>query len=239
MGARAPAVTAPAAGAGGTGFVERLRAAIRAEFCADVIVPGPEGSTAVLVGSPARLIMQTPCSGWLPVEEIRSWGTEQGVRATTLVGRLIGVEEAVVEGFDIADKPDTGRLVLTATVRPYRRAKPRCSRCGTRCPGYDQGGRQRRWRALDLGEVMVYLVTTMFRVSCPDHGVVVARVGWAHPGSRFTAAFEDSAAWMSANMPATAVATFLRVTFRTVDSIVTRVVARAAGRVDLLDGLIP
>ena len=103
------------------------------------------------------------------------------MRATTLVGRLIGVEEAVVEGFDIADKPDTGRLVLTANVRPYRRAKPRCSRCGARCPGYDQGGGERRWRALDLGEVMVYLVATMFRVSCPEHGVVVAKVGWAHP----------------------------------------------------------
>ena len=38
-------------------------------------------------------------------------------------------------------------------------------------------------------------------------------------------------------MPATAVATFLRVTFRAVDAIVSRVVARAAGKVDLLDGL--
>ena len=38
-------------------------------------------------------------------------------------------------------------------------------------------------------------------------------------------------------MPATAVATFLRVTFRAVDKIVTRVVDRAAGKVDLLDGL--
>src|SRR5512144_298304 len=69
-------------------------------------------------------------------------------------------------------------------------------------------------------------------------------MAWSWPGSAgrirasgFTAAFEDSAAWMSANMPATAVATFMRVTFRAVDSIVTRVVARAAGTVDLLDGL--
>lgn len=159
------------------------------------------------------------------------------MRATTLVGRLIGVEEAVIESFDIADKPAQGRVVLTANVRQYRRAKPHCSRCGARCPGYDQGGGERRWRALDLGEVMVYLVATMFRVSCPEHGVVVAKVGWAHPGSRFTAAFEDSAAWMSANMPATAVATFMRVTFRAVDAIVSRVVARAADEVDLLDGL--
>jgi transposase len=159
------------------------------------------------------------------------------VRATTLVGRLIGVEQAVVEDFDIVDDPAKGRLVLTAQVRPYRRAKPRCSQCGVRCPGYDQGGGPRRWRALDLGEIVVYLAATMFRVTCPEHGVVVAKVGWAHPGSRFTAAFEDSVAWMNANMPATAVATFLRVTFRAVDGIVTRVVDRAAGKVDLLDGL--
>ena len=39
---------------------------------------------------------------------------------------------------------------------------------------------------------------------------------------------------MTANMPATAVATFMRVTFRAVDGIVTRVVDRAAGKVDLL-----
>ena len=159
------------------------------------------------------------------------------MRATTLVGRLIGVEEAVVEDFDIVDDQAKGRLVLTARVRPYRRAKPRCSRCGMRCPGYDQGGGSRRWRGLDLGEIMVYLVATTLRVSCPDHGVVVAKVGWAHPGSRFTAAFEDSVAWMTANMPATAVATFMRVTFRAVDSVVTRVVTRAAGKVDLLEGL--
>lgn len=159
------------------------------------------------------------------------------MRATTLVGRLIGVEQAVVESFDVADEQDKGRLVMTANVRPYRRAKPRCSRCGTPSPRYDQGGGERRWRGLDLGEVMVYLVAAVFRVSCPDHGVVVAQVGWAHPGCRFTAAFEDSVAWMSANMPTSAVATLMRVTWRAVDGIVARVVARAAGTVDLLDGL--
>jgi transposase len=127
--------------------------------------------------------------------------------------------------------------VLTARVRPRKRAKPRCSQCGAVCPGYDQGDGERRWRGLDLGEVVVYLVATMLRVRCPEHGVVVVKVSWAHPGSRFTAAFEDSVAWMSANMPASAVAALMRVTWRSVDAIITRVVARAAGRVDLLDGL--
>ncbi len=159
------------------------------------------------------------------------------MRATTLVGRLIGVEQAVVEDFDIVDDRGKGRLVLTARVRPYRRAKPRCSRCGTPSPGYDQGGGPRRWRGLDLGEVVVYLVATTFRVTCPRHGVVVAAVPWAHPGSRFTAAFEDTVAWMCANMAMSAAATLMRITFRAADHVIGRVVARATGRVDLLDGL--
>ena len=159
------------------------------------------------------------------------------MRGTTLVGRLIGVEQAVVEDFDLIDDQGKAQVVLTVRVRPRKRAKPRCSQCGTVCPGYDQGDGQRRWRGLDLGEIVVYLVAAMTRVTCPEHGVVVAKVTWAHPGSRFTAAFEDSVAWMSANMPASAVATLMRVTWRSVDAIITRVVTRAAGRVDLLDGL--
>jgi transposase len=135
---------------------------------------------------------------------------------------LIGVEQAVVEGFDLDDDQGKGQVVLTARVRPRKRAKPRCSQCRAVCPGYDQGGGQRRWRGLDLGEVVVYLIAVMARVNCPEHGVVVAKVSWAHPGSRFTAAFEDSIAWMSANMPASAVAALMRVTWRSVDAIITR-----------------
>ncbi|MGH3546857.1 MAG: transposase family protein [Pseudonocardiaceae bacterium] len=44
----------------------------------------------------------------------------------------------------------------------------------------------RRWRGLDLGMTEVYLQATTRRVACPTHGVVVAAVPWARPGSRFT-----------------------------------------------------
>ena len=36
----------------------------------------------------------------------------------------------------------------------------------------------------------------MPRVDCPKCGVVVARVPWAEPGSRFTRGFEAECAWL-------------------------------------------
>ncbi len=42
----------------------------------------------------------------------------------------------------------------------------------------------------------MFLQATTRRVSCPEHGVVVAGVPWARPGSRFTTAFEDTCAWL-------------------------------------------
>jgi transposase len=67
-------------------------------------------------------------------------------------------------------------------------------------------------------------------VACPAHGVVVAVVPWARPGSRFTRAFEDQAAWLCARMTGTRAAQLLRTTWRSVQGIVERVVADLAGR---------
>ncbi len=50
------------------------------------------------------------------------------------------------------------------------------------------------------------------RVVCPVRGVVVAAVPRAGPGSRFTAAFEDQAAWLCAAMSTTKAAELLRAT---------------------------
>jgi len=74
-------------------------------------------------------------------------------------------------------------------------------------------------------------------VSCPEHGVVVAAVPWARPGSRFTAAFEDSVAWLVCHATLSVVAILLRVAWRSVSDIVARVVAARAGQIDRLAGL--
>lgn len=81
---------------------------------------------------------------------------------------------------------ERGEEVLVARVRVKAGAARRCSRCDRRCPGYDTSAKPRRWRGMDLGSTRVYLQATTCRVSCPEHGVVVAAVPWARAGSRFT-----------------------------------------------------
>ena len=148
---------------------------------------------------------------------------------------LLGVEHTVIESVELVE--EAGEEILIATVRPVRSRRSRCSRCGRRARGYDRGDGRRRWRTLDLGTVRAYLEADAPRVACAEHGVVVAAVPWARPGSRHSAAFEDTCAWLAANAAFVVVAELLRVSWRTVAAIVTRVVADQAGKVDQLAGL--
>ena len=67
--------------------------------------------------------------------------------------------------------------------------------------------------------------------------MIVAAVPWARAKARHTYAFEDTCAWLAAHSAMTVVSAMLRVTWRTVAAIVTRVVADLAGKSDRLDGL--
>jgi transposase len=148
---------------------------------------------------------------------------------------MLDVEHTVIEAVDMDG--DGGHEVMVVRVRPTRSRRQRCSRCGRRGSGYDRGGGRRRWRALDLGAVMVYLEADAPRVRCRTHGVVVAGVPWARPGSRFTLAFEDTCAWLAARTSGSAVSELLRVAWRTVPAMVERVVTDALATTDLLDGV--
>ena len=163
-----------------------------------------------------------------------AWG--YGVRKSKLWKKLLGVEHLVFEDGDIEAGRD-GREVLVFWVRPGHGHRHRCSRCGRRCRRYDGGAGRRRWRALDAGTMRCYLEADAPRVRCPVHGIVVAAVPWARPGSRFTRPFEDQAAWLCASMTGTKAAELLRTTWRSVEAIVERVVADLAGKTDRLAGL--
>jgi len=137
-------------------------------------------------------------------------------------------------GFD----PDAEELV--ATVRLRRNALRRCGVCGRRSPGYDKGrsaGGPRRWRGLDMGTIRVFLEAEMLRVLCRDHGVVAVRVPWARHGSWFTRDFEDTVGWLATATSKTAVCELMRVGWRTVGGVVSRIQAEIDTRVDRLDGL--
>ena len=74
-----------------------------------------------------------------------------------------------------------------------------------------------------MGSTKVYLRADTHRVECSDHGVHTQKVSWARPGSRFTYNFEEIVAWLSLNLPRTAVAEYMRISWNTVGPILTRI----------------
>ena len=146
---------------------------------------------------------------------------------------LLGIEHATLERIEY----DEDEQLLVAHVRPSRTRRGRCGRCAKRCRGYDQGEGRRRWRTLDLGVVRAVLEADAPRVSCPEHGVVVAAVPWARHGAGHTLAFDDQVAWLAVQTSKTAVTELMRIAWRTVGAIIARVCADVDARVDRLAGL--
>jgi transposase len=70
-----------------------------------------------------------------------------------------------------------------------------------------------------------------------EHGVVVAAVPWARHGAGYTRSFEDAAAWLVTRTSKSAVVQLLRVAWRSVGRIVTRVSAEASAAQDRFAGL--
>ena len=154
------------------------------------------------------------------------------MRRRSVWKKLLGLRRAVVEDVELTD---TGALVVS--VRPAARERDRCPHCRRRCAGYDWGEGRRRWRALDLGTTFAYLEAEAPRVTCKRHGVVVAAVPWARHDSGFTSAFEDQVAWLAVQASKTAVSQLMRIAWRTVGWICSRVTDEATATRDLFAGL--
>ena len=154
-----------------------------------------------------------------------------------LFTRLLNVKGMVVEDVPVDDSPLRPAPVPVVRVR-RRKGALRCSRCGRKCPKYDDGGGERRWRHQDFGRYGVELMGLAPRVACAEHGVAVAQVPWAEPGSRFTRDFEMERAWLTAVASRKTVGGFLRIAWRTAGDIARRVAARLGSSMPcMFDGL--
>ncbi len=169
---------------------------------------------------------RTPDSGCLT-----SLTQDPALRPTTLLRVLLSIQHLVVRSFHF----EASGLVLE--VAPTWRI-PRCGECGTQSHRVHDR-RQRFWRHLDVAGMTVRLFYSVRRIHCPACcGVKTERVPWAAPSSNFTLAFEERVAWLAQQSSKTAVSKLMRVVWRTVGSIVSRVVPRHLdAHEDRLDGL--
>jgi len=90
---------------------------------------------------------------------------------------------------------------------------------------------------LDLGTTVAMLEADTPRVRCPSHGVVVAYVPWARHDAGHTLAFDDQVAWLATQASKSTATQLMRIAWRTVGAIITRVWADIDTRHDRLAGL--
>lgn len=104
-----------------------------------------------------------------------------------------------------------------------------------RCPECDRKGgihdhRIRRWRHLDTCQLQTIIEANVPRISCSDHGVHTAGVGWAEKNSHFTALFEGLVISWLKEASIAAVAERLSLSWDEVDTIRGKAVARGISR---------
>jgi transposase len=123
---------------------------------------------------------------------------------------------------------------LVFNVRPHWN-KPRCGCCGRLGPRYDRR-EERHWRHLSVGETVLWLRYTPWRVACRCCGVTVEQVPWARRNSRFIVGLEEWVAYLVPLMDRTAITRLVGISWRAVTAIVERIVAKRLPA-DRLSGL--
>ncbi len=142
--------------------------------------------------------------------------------ADTLCKKLLHVKNTVVESHDFFKDSD-GIAHLRIKARPTVWHKNDCPFCAKSCPGYDKASKKNKtWRGLDFGGIIVTIEAATHRVKCPVHGVVTAAVPWAYPGSSFTKEFDLTVAWLATYLPRSAVSNYMRIDWETVGNCISR-----------------
>ena len=154
-----------------------------------------------------------------------------------LFKRLLNVKGMVVEDVSVDNSPLRPAPVLVVRVR-RRKGALRCSRWGASAPNTTTGAANGDGATRTSAAMGVELMGLAPRVACAEHGVVVAQVPWAEPGSRFTRDFEMERAWLTAVASRKTVGGFLRIAWRTAGDIARRVAARLGSSMPcMFDGL--
>ena len=151
------------------------------------------------------------------------------MRVTTAFNRMLTLPRAWVR--DVAFGSEG--VIVTVALRP---CAPVCSGCGTSGLSIKEH-RIKSWRHLDLGALRCEIECLLRRLYCPGCGDVYEQVPWARAGSPYTRDFEDTVAFLAQQMAKTPITKLMRIGWRSVGKILTRVVQDKLDR-GRLDGLV-
>ena len=141
---------------------------------------------------------------------------------SSLLKKVLGVNGIVVE--DVKFEATVSGEQMVVQGHATRHEQRRCPVCGRKCPLYDHGRGVRRWRALDMGNSMkVFIEADAPRIECRKHGILVQKIPWARPGSRYTRSFEETLVWLCLHLARQTIAEYMRVSWDTVGPVMTRV----------------
>lgn len=161
------------------------------------------------------------------------------VSTNTLCKKLLNVKSAVIEGANFyTDEDGVNHILIHA--RPNVWHEDDCPFCHKRCRRYDKKNPHPRiWRGLDWGSTLVEISYDTHRIECPEHGVLVADVPWAYPGSGFIKDFDLTVGWLATYLPKSTVSEYMRIDWETVGRCVYRTMNDIEPEISKrLDGLV-
>ena len=161
------------------------------------------------------------------------------VSTNTLCKKLLNVKSAVIEEANFYTDED-GVNHIRIHARPNVWHEDDSPFCHKRCRRYDKKNPHPRiWRGLDWGGTLVEIFYDTHRIECPEHGVLVADVPWAYPGSGFTKDFDLTVGWLATYLPKSTVSEYMRIDWETVGRCVHRIMNDIESEISRrLDGLV-
>ena len=156
----------------------------------------------------------------------------------SILKELVGVNNIKIKSYSFHTNPNNIKE-LHIDIESYKKEHHRCPLCDKHLPQYDKITSRRKWRCLNFGNIPVYVFADTYRVSCPEHGVIVEKVPWARHRSPFSRDFENQVSWLSFNMSKKALSEYMCVAWSTVGKIITRTLDEVAPNYeDRFDNLI-
>ena len=113
---------------------------------------------------------------------------------------------------------NTNPFELYFEVGAERGAKYPCPSCGAMCNAHDF--KVMTWRHLNFPQHHSYIIASVPRVKCKEHGTHRTQVPWSRPGSGFTLFFEQMVMSLAKEMSAHAVARFVGVAYHSIRRII-------------------